>query len=105
MVKLLSIYLNGPDERTVRHEIQKNMVHCKSRFQDLNLSKIKTMYIDLMKEHNIKSVLVEQAEDETAIIKHLTYNQKTDVIVGSCGESGPNHQCTFDYIHTVGDSI
>ena len=56
-----------------------------------------------MAEHNIESVIVETAEDETSIIKHLTYNQKTDLIIGSCGEESPSHQCVVDYVHRVGD--
>ena len=85
LVKFLSINLDGPDARTVRQEVQKNISPCQPGFQDLNFSKLKAMYRNLMAQYNINSVLVEQAEDETAIIKHLTYNQKTDIIVGSCG--------------------
>ena len=76
LVKFLSINLDGPDARTVRQEVQKNISACQPGFQDLHLSKLKTMYRNLMAQYNIKSVLVEQAEDETAIIKHLTYNNK-----------------------------
>ena len=99
LVKLLSLNLDGPDERTVRHQVRLNTYGCKPGFQDLNLPRVKKMYTDLMKENQIDSVLVETAEDETSIIKHLTYNPKTDVIVGSCGE-----ECMVEYIHRVGDS-
>ena len=103
MVQLLSLNLDGPDERTVRHEVQKHVYDCKPGFQELNLPKIKKMYTELMKEHDIKSVLVETVEDETSIIKYLTYNQKTDIIIESCGEKSSNHQCVVDYKHHVGD--
>ena len=85
LVKLLSLNLDGPDERTFRHDVQKNTYECKPGFQDLNIPRIKKMYEELMAEHNIESVIVETAEDETSIIKHLTYNEKTDLIIGSCG--------------------
>ena len=98
LVKFLSINLDVPDARTVRQEVQKNISACQPGFQDLHLSKLKTMYRNLMAQYNIKSVLVEQAEDETAIIKPLTYNQS-----GFCGESGDHHQCTFNYTRKVGD--
>ena len=50
------------------------------------------MYEELMMTHGIENVLVETAEDETSIIKYLTYSQKNDFIIGSCGEKGPDHQ-------------
>jgi hypothetical protein len=50
----------------------------------------------------IGSVLVEQSEDETVIIKLLEYMQATDTIVGSCGRRGADHECQPDYVHVVG---
>ena len=49
-------------------------------------------------------VLVELAQDETVIIKKLQWIPKLDIIVGSCGESGPHHKCDASYHLEVGNT-
>ena len=55
-----------------------------------------------MEEHGIQSVLVEQAEDETCIIKLHHYLQRSDLLVGSCGQAGPGHKCGPHHVLKVG---
>ncbi len=63
------------------------------------------VYTNLKVQKNIHGqVLMEQAEDETIIIKMLQYQQQSDSVVGSCGPKGYNHVCQADYIHIVGDA-
>ena len=57
----------------------------------VDLEEVAAMYKKLMSRYGLRSVLVEQAEDETAITKYLQYNQKNDAVVGSCGRIGADH--------------
>ena len=54
---------------------------------------------------NIKSssVPVLAAEDETAIIGHVTYHQNTDELFGFCGVNGQQHACLDHFAVVVGD--
>ena len=50
---------------------------------------------------NINGPLVaELSEDETSL---LTYSQKSDELLGSCGESGENHVCTQSFSSIAGN--
>ena len=68
-----------------------------------DLDDLKSMYARLMAQHGIKNVLVEQAEDETAIMKYGTYDQRQDIVVGSRGPKA-NHVCQDSFAYKVGDS-
>ena len=50
-------------------------------------------------------VLVEQAEDETVIVKELNWIPAQDIVVGACGAKGPQHKCSANYVHHVGNDI
>ena len=93
MLKFLSLNLDGPGRDTVLRDLKEKTSVCKPVFQDLIFEKVRKMYQDLMTEHNIKSALVEIAEDETSLVRHLTYCQKSDLIIGSCEPESPDHQC------------
>ncbi len=54
-------------------------------------------------ENNIEAVLVEQAEDETVIIKLLQYLQATEMVVGSCGPAGPDHESQPNHLWIIGN--
>ena len=102
-VKVLIFNLDGPSRDTVLRNLKEKTSVCKPGFQDLNFDKVRKIYQDLMTEHNIKSVLVEMAKDETSIVRHLTYCQKSDLIIGSCGPESPVHQYLKYYVHKFGD--
>ena len=102
MVKFLSANLGGPSESTVKRSSTQKKGLGQCGFQIKNIEETKEMYKSLMEEHNIGSVIVEQAEDETVIIKSLQYDQTTDSIIGSCGPKGPDHKCLPNYTLAVG---
>ena len=56
-----------------------------------------------MEKHGVDTVVVQQAEDETAIIKRLQYVLQSDEIVGSCGPVGENHKYQDNYVLKVGE--
>lgn len=65
---------------------------------------LNSVYKRLIEEHKIHTpLLVEQAEDETVIIKMLEWIRDKDLIVGSCGPIGPNHRCQANYTMKVGN--
>ena len=101
-VEVFELYEQGRD--TVLRDLKEKTSVCKPVFQDLIFEKVRKMYQDLMTEHNIKSALVEIAEDETSLVRHLTYCQKSDLIIGSCEPESPDHQCLEYYVHKVGDN-
>ena len=70
MVKFLSANLDGPGEGTIKRfsSQDKNKI-VEGDYQFKNVEEVKAMYQSLMQENDIKSVIVEQAEDETVIIK------------------------------------
>ena len=49
-------------------------------------------------------VLVETAEDETAIQPIVQWDARTDQLTGFCGRKGGDHVCVSDCTVTVGDS-
>ena len=102
LVRFLSANLDGPNDRNVKEMCRSKVVGSVPGFQK-NLDEVVVMYKKLMVTHNINSVLVEQAEDETVITKYLQYNQKSDTVVGTCGQKGPDHACLPDLKHVVGD--
>ena len=58
----------------------------------------------MRKIHGLLSVLVLAAEDETAIIGQVTYNEGKDEVLGFCGVNGDHHyQCLDSFCVPVGD--
>ena len=57
-----------------------------------------------MKIHGLLSVLVLAAEDETAIIGQVTYNEAKDEVLGFRGVNGDHHyHCLDSFCVPVGD--
>ena len=69
-----------------------------------NFKKLACVYENVMKIHGLLSVLVLAAEDETAIIGQVTYNEGKDEVLGFCGVNGDHHyQCLDSFCVPVGD--
>lgn len=56
-----------------------------------------------MKKLNRSSIPMLAAEDETAIIDLVTYDQATDKLLGFYRLTGVNHQCLDHFTFKVGD--
>eukprot|EP00112_Aurelia_sp_Birch-Aquarium-sp1_P010292 Seg2203.8 transcript_id=Seg2203.8/GoldUCD/mRNA.D3Y31 product="hypothetical protein" protein_id=Seg2203.8/GoldUCD/D3Y31 len=105
MVKFFSENLDGPGEGTIKRICRATTKKgIEGGFQTSHLKDTKEMYKNLMSQHKVDAVLVEQAEDETSIIKLLQFMQKQDRIVGSCGKKGVGHKCNPSYHLVVGDT-
>ena len=64
--------------------------------QESNFKKLGPLYKEAMANITSSSVPVLAAEDETAIIGHVTYHQHRDELLGFCGVNGQHHAC-LDY--------
>ena len=93
--------LDGPDARRVRRLLKQSMLQCFVGFHR-DFEALKAMYKSLMETYNIKNILVEQAEDETAIVKYLKYDQRKDLIIGPCGPT-TDHKCQESFTYVVGN--
>ena len=63
------------------------------------MEKLSKIYGTLMEKHRIAKIPVLTPEDETAIRKVVTFDQKRDTLIGFCGEKktdGTEHQCMKD---------
>ena len=81
----------------------KTRVDLSGRIQEGNFKKLGSVYENIMKSHGLSSVPVMAAEDETAIIGQITYNEAKDELLGFCGVSGDQHQCLHAFSVLVGD--
>ena len=105
MVKFFSDNLDGPGEGNIKRICRATSKKgIKGGFQTSNSKDTREIYRNLMVQYSIDAVLVEQAEDETSIIKLLQYMQNQDRIVGSCGKKDADHKCNLSYHLVIGDT-
>ncbi|KAJ7371921.1 hypothetical protein OS493_022019 [Desmophyllum pertusum] len=78
-------------------------VELEGGIQASNFKKLSDIYSEAMKKLGLSSIPVLAAEDETAIIAHVTYNEAEDELLGFCGVNGDNHQCLDHFTVNVGD--
>ena len=56
-----------------------------------------------MSNIQVKNVPVLAAEDETAIVSHVSYSEATDELLGFCGVDGADHKCLDKFTIVVGN--
>ena len=71
--------------------------------QENNFKKLGPLYKEAMANIKSTAVPVLAAEDETAIIGHVTYHQNTDELLGFCGVNGQHHACVDHFTVVVGE--
>ncbi len=105
LAKVFSENLGGPSDGTLRKIKKKDRQPLSLGLNDEPFTYVANVIKQSMENNHITSpVLIELAQDETVIIKKLEWIQKLDIIVGSCGEIGPNHKCDAAYHLKVGDA-
>ena len=102
MAKFFAMNMGGPSEGTIKRITRQYNTPAEQGFQASTISRTLETYKHLMETNQIESVLVEQAEDETVIVKLLQYIQATDTVVGSCGITSLNHRCVSDHFLVIG---
>ena len=83
----------GPEVHSISLWHNQNRVDLSGGIQEGNFKKLGSVYENIMKIRGLSSVPVMAAEDETAIIGQVTYNEAKDELLGFCGVSGDQHQC------------
>ena len=71
--------------------------------QASNFKKLRDIYIEAMKTVDLCTIPVLAAEDETAIMAQVTYNEAKDELLGFCGVDGDGHQCLDHFTVNVGE--
>ena len=103
IASFVAMNMLGPEVHSMyRWRKQKNL-ELVDGIAEENFVKIAMIYKDALRSLNINVALVQLSEDETAIIKKVTYNQRDDTLVGFCGKSGDAHQCMTNCVIKVGD--
>lgn len=102
MANFLARNLDGPSSGTLKamaRATQTNAVQ--TGYQINSIQEAKTMYQKMITSKGMASVLAEQAENKTVIIKSLQYMQRSDSIVGSYRPKGDDHCCSSDFAPVV----
>lgn len=105
MARFVSMNLDGPADSTVKRITRRFNRPAEPGYQLQTLPETQEMYRQLMAENAIDRVLVEQAEDETVIVKLLQYLQAKDTVVGSCGQAGAHHKCHAGNFCVIGEDV
>ncbi len=95
--------LLGPEVHTIFRWRKQHQIDETCSINGEYFMKVGEIYKGIVEKRNLPRVPVFMAEDETAIIGKITYNQKTDELVGFCGQEGLYHRCEQDFRVKVGD--
>ena len=99
----VAINLGGPEIHSIYRWRNQHRVDISGGIQESNLKKLGPLYKEAMANITSSSVPVLAAEDETAIIGHVTYHQDRDELVGFCGVNGQHHACLDHFAVKVED--
>ena len=101
MVCFYALNFEGPDIHTVFRWRQQNRRIVLGQPTHESFIILREIYGKLTEKYG--KCPVQRSEDETAIIKKITYHQESDTMMGTCGIDGPNHQCQDEDIHVIGE--
>ena len=99
----VAINLGGPEIHSIYRWRNQHRVDISGGIQESNLKKLGPLYKEAVANITSSSVPVLAAEDETAIIGHVTYHQDRDDLLGFCGVNGQHHACLDHFAVKVGD--
>ena len=106
IASFVSVNLEGPMMSSIRRWTKDASVSWSLRDTDANIIIFKDILVKALEEVNIVGPIPSEiSEDETSIIGRISYNQKTDELLGVCGESGKDHTCDGRSAIKVGDGI
>ena len=71
--------------------------------KETNFKQLSVLYKKAMARGKVGPVPVLEAEDETGIIGQISYNQRTDELLGFCGVKGTEHKCLDYFTVSVGE--
>ena len=104
LANFVALNLCGPEVHSIYRWRSQHRVALNGGILLKNFKKLACVYENVMKIHGLSSVPVLAAEDETAIIGQVTYNEAKDELLGFCGVNGDHHhQCLDSFCVPVGD--
>ena len=102
--RVLAKNLDGPSDDTQRQTQRKHLFsYHPENISDRVFSHLASVYASIKEQKKINGdVLVETAEDETAIIAKVEWDARRNEGWGWCGQS-KNHDCRENFVHVVDD--
>jgi len=86
--------LDGCSDSTAMAQWNKDKVKLQLGEASSNFKAVSSIYSDLMARLGIKGpVPYELGEDEAYMRAALSYDQSSDIVIGTCGLRGPDHEC------------
>ena len=110
LATFVSMNLCGPEIHNMYHWRNKNRVELELGITEKNFIVIGQLYKEAIEKlghlggDSTCMVPVEACEDETAIIRNVTYYQESDELMGFCGLKGDDHQC-LDKQYEIGEGV
>ena len=106
LASFVSCNLNGPSIDSIYNWRSREIPSLDCMPTDENMKKLAQIYVKLMEKHGIAKIPVLTAEDETAIKKVVSYDNKEDKLVSFCGMKTGNdgkHQCLKEISIVLGN--
>lgn len=103
IAKFVAINLGGPEIHSIYWWHNQHHVDISGGIRERNFKKLVPLSKEAMANISSSSVPVLAAEDETAIIGHVTYYQDQDELLGFCGVNGQHHTCLDHFAVKVED--
>ena len=103
LANFIAANLYGPEVHSIYRWRKQHSITLYDGINIENFKMAANIYSHSMKNAKLTQVPVELSEDETVIIKKITYDEKTDSFIGFCGIEEDNHQCMTNIAIKVGD--
>ena len=104
VANFVALNMCGPEIHTIYRWRKESAIDMKLGIHHENFKILAETYNQFLVKCGIKGpVPVLLAEDETAIINKVDYNEKLDTLEGFCGIKGEQHQCLDEFVVQVGN--
>lgn len=104
LVNFVALNLHGPEIHSVFRWRNDNSIPVKVGLDIDNFKALVPIFTELNEQLGIR-VPVLLAEDETAIVANVSYDQARDVLQGFCGPNRPDHKCVENAEVPVGEGV
>lgn len=103
LATFVAMNICGPEVHSIYRWRNLHRLELEGGIQASKFQKLRDIYIEAMKRVDLRTIPVFAAEDETAIMAQVTYNEAKDELLGFCGVDGDGHQCLDHFTVNVGE--
>ena len=103
IANFVAINLGGPEIHSIYRWRNQHRTELDGGIKETNFKQLSVLYKEAMATGKVGPVPVLAAEDETGIIGQISYNQRTDELLGFCGVKGTEHKCLDYFTVSVGE--